>query len=563
MSAVSRRPPHSTLAAAHADTLLEPATGPASQATDANIEPPRQKHAPPPALRARRTPVRNYLVATAIIVVFTALAVPLSGRLDRTNLVMIYLMAVLFTAVRLGRGPAVLASFLGVGAFDFFFVPPHLTLAVSDTQYLVTFAVMLGSALLVSTLAVRLREQAEEARRREHRTAALYALTRDLAGAPTEVHLLEAAVARVRETFECDAVLFVPDEGGRLGPRDVPHAAAADGRALAAAQWAFDHRERTGPGAFTSPSARGVYQPLDTGRNALGVLAVHGAPRAFETPEALRLLETFARQIALALERTQLAAETARTHVAAERERLRNTLLSSVSHDLRTPLASITGATSALLDTERPLDDATRRELLQSVSDEARRLNRLVANLLEMTRVEAGGIALRTDWHSIEEVVGAALARLELELKGRALELDIPIDLPLVRFDAISIEQVLVNLLDNAAKYAPPDQPITVRALAAPAELIVEVLDRGAGIRPGEEERVFEKFYRARHSADPGGMGLGLAICRAIVQAHGGTLTVRAREGGGAAFRFTLRRDETAPSDSELAADPIADTSTP
>jgi two-component system, OmpR family, sensor histidine kinase KdpD len=503
----------------------------------------------PTAIPIPRSPARAYASAVVAVGVSTAIAMLLATRIDRANLVMVYLIGVVLTAVRFGRGPGVLASVLGVAAFDFFLVPPPLTFAVSDTQYLITFAVMLGTSLVVSTLAVRLRDQAEEARRRERRTAALYALSRDLADAPNEVALVEAAVARVRETFDCDAVVFLLNDDGRVGPRTAARSGAPpDAREPGVVQWVFDHRQPAGRGTATLPSARGLYEPLETTRGAIGVLGVYAEDaRRFASPNQVRLLETFAQQIALSLERVQLAADAEQTHLRAERERMRNALLSSVSHDLRTPLATITGATTTLLQPTGHLSEPMRRDLLRSVADEARRLNRLVANLLEMTRVEAGGIAVRKDWHSIEEVVGVALSRLEDEMGGRRVELEIPPDLPLTPFDEISIEQVLVNLLENAVKYSPPDSPITVHAEVSGSNLVVEVLDRGAGINEGEEELVFEKFYRGKQGSDPGGIGLGLAICRAIVTAHGGTLDARRRPGGGSIFRFSLPLGAGAP----------------
>jgi two-component system, OmpR family, sensor histidine kinase KdpD len=503
---------------------------------------PRDAKAAAAGLSGPRSPLRNYVSAIAIVAVATGIAALMFPHFDRANLIMVYLIGVLLAAVRFGRGPGALASVLSVAAFDFFFVPPTFTFAVTDTQYLVTFATMLGSALLVSTLAVRLREQAEEARRRERRTAALYALSRDLADAPTTVDLQEAAMARVRETFDCDAALLLPDSRARISPRTALRSGQGiDGREIGVAQWAFDHRQPAGAGTATLPSATGLYWPLETQQGAVGVLAIVApADRLLARGDQVRLLETFTHQIALALERAELAAESERSRMLAESERLRNALLSSVSHDLRTPLAAITGATSTLIEQDARLSEPVRRDLLQGIASEAQRMNRLVANLLEMTRLESEGVQVRKDWHSIEELVGTALARLEPALAGRAVALEIPADLPLVPLDAISIEQVLLNLIENAIKYSPPSSPITIRAAVENGLMVVEVLDRGRGIALGEEARVFEKFYRVKWDRDPGGIGLGLAICRAIVTAHGGTISAHARDGGGAVVRFAL-----------------------
>jgi two-component system sensor histidine kinase KdpD len=522
------------------DTLVRTSPDIDVYVVDAQRAKPREEASP--RLPAPRSPPRHYLSAAGIVLVCTGIAALMFPRFDRANLVMVYLVGVLIAAARFGRGPGMMASLLSVAAFDFFFVPPHLTFAVSDTQYLITFAVMLGSAALVSTLAVRLREQAEEARTRERRTAALYALSRDLADTSSEVELQEAAMARVRETFDCDAALLLPDEQGRVRPRTALRSTQPfDGRELGVAQWVFDHAQPAGAGTSTLPGATGLYWPLETPQGAMGVLAlVAPTDRPILRSGQARLLETFAHQIALALERAGLASVSERSRMLAESERLRNALLSSVSHDLRTPLAAITGAISTLRQQDTRLPDPVRQELLLAVATEAQRMNRLVANLLEMTRMEAKGVQVRKEWHSIEEVVGSALGRLEDQLAGREIGLDIPADLPLVPFDAVSIEQVLINLLENAAKYSPPGTPIGIRAEVRPGEAVIEVMDRGRGLAPGDETKVFEKFYRARADRDPGGMGLGLAICRAVVTAHGGTISALAREGGGATFRFTL-----------------------
>jgi len=271
-----------------------------------------------------------------------------------------------------------------------------------------------------------------------------------------------------------------------------------------------------------------------------------GQARVLDTPEQRHLLETFASQIALAIERGLLAEEAQAAHVSAEAERLRNALLSSVSHDLRTPLASITGGVSSLLESGDSLDAETQRELLRAVHEEAERLNRLVQNLLEMTRLESGSVQVRKDWHSIEELVGAALGRFNRRLGQRPIVTRIPADLPLVALDPVLIEQVLVNLLDNALKYTPPESPIEIAARVEGDGVTVEVADRGPGLPPGEERRVFDKFYRGRAVADRG-VGLGLAICQGIVEAHGGRIWAENRPGGGVALRFTLAGKDPPP----------------
>src|SRR6266498_1331100 len=344
---------------------------------------------------------------------------------------MTYLMGIVLVASRFGRGPSILASIVSVAAFDFFFVAPVLTFAVSDVQYLVTFAVMLAVALVISTMAVRLRQQATSAGQREQRIAALYAMSREFAGSRGVKKLLRAAVRNISDTFESQVVILLPNAAGRLQPwgsvsgwwgEQVGEKMvfAPDSHDQGVAQWVYDHGQAAGLGTDTLPAAKALYLPLLASRGCAGVLGVRPAQlRRFVAPDQLHLLETFANQAALALERAELADEAQRAHIAIEAERLRSSLLSSVSHDLRTPLAVITGATSSLRD--GALDMATRDELARTAYDEANRLNRLVGNLLDMTRVEAGGVQIQKEWQPIEEVVGAALTRLDTQLSNHSL----------------------------------------------------------------------------------------------------------------------------------------------
>jgi two-component system sensor histidine kinase KdpD len=287
--------------------------------------------------------------------------------------------------------------------------------------------------------------------------------------------------------------------------------------------------------------------PLQAPRGPVGVLGIRPAdPHALDAPDQLHQLETFANQTALAIERAQLADEAQQAQVRIETERLRNSLLSSVSHDLRTPLATITGAASTILENGSRLDAQTRQELLESVREEADRLNRLVQNLLEMTRLESGALQLRKDWHPLEEVIGAALGRLGKQLADRRVHTNVPPGLPLVPIDDVLVEQVLVNLLDNAIKYTPSKSPIRIMATATDEAVTVEVADHGPGLPRGEEDRVFEKFHRAQPDSSRG-VGLGLAICQGIVNAHGGRIWAQNLPEGGVAFLFTLPLAGTPP----------------
>ncbi len=501
----------------------------------------------PPRPRRQGTDWAPYGYGLAAVAISTAIAWAMFPYFALSNLIMVYLLGVIIVATRHGRGPSLLASVLSVAAFDFFFVPPYFTFAVSDSQYLVTFAVMLVVALVISSLAVRIRAQAESARERERRMAALYAMSRELAGARGVRELREVAVRHIAEVFRTQVVMLLPQPDGRLAPDDAAEF-PMDASELAVGQWVHEHGQVAGQGTDTLPGASALYLPLTGSRGSVGVLGLRPQdPRPLQAPEQLHQLEAFASQTALAIERARLAEDGERAQVRAETERLRNSLLSSVSHDLRTPLASITGAASTLLEDEARLDARTRRDLLETLHEEADRLNRLVQNLLEMTRLESGALQVQTEWHPVEEVVGAALGRFGKALAQRPVTTRVPPELPLVPMDDVLIEQVLINLIDNALKYTPAESPIEVTAEDAGGAVLIEVADRGPGLPPGEERRIFEKFHRAEGGPTVRGAGLGLAICRGIVQAHGGRIWAENRPGGGVTIRFTLPVKEAPP----------------
>jgi two-component system, OmpR family, sensor histidine kinase KdpD len=501
---------------------------------------------------ARRRPTSThwqaYGGAALIVAVTTAAAFLMAPYVALANLIMVYLLAVLIVATRFGRGPSLAASLLSVAAFNFFFVPPKLTFAVSDTQYLITFAVMLLVAFVISDLATRIRAQANAARERERRTAALYAMSRDLGRARGVGEVLSAAGRHIGDVFAGEVVFLLPGaDGGLVSQPGTTSSFDPDPSDRAVARWVFEHRRAAGVGTATLPGARALYLPLLAARGAVGVLGVRPPDvHAFDAPEQIHQLETFANQTAVALERARLAEEAQEAEVRVEAERLRSSLLSSVSHDLRTPLTTITGAANVLLSADSPADAGTRRELLESVRDEADRLNRLVHNLLEMTRLESGSLQLHRDWHPAEEIVGAAIRRLGRRVAGRRLDVSLAPDLPLVLMDDVLVEQVLINLLDNALKYTPAGSAIRIAATASADRITFEVADHGPGLPPGEEERVFEKFYRGPATSERGA-GLGLAISKGIVQAHGGRVWAHNLPEGGVAFFFTLPMTEAPP----------------
>lgn len=495
-------------------------------------------HAPRTGPAATRATLLHYGLA-ALVVAFTLLMAALAERsLHLPDPEMLFLLAVMWTAVSFGRGPSLLAAALSVACYDFFFVPPLYTLDVADQRYVLTFATLFAVGLLLSELAGRLKRQEREAIAREERTSVLYALSRELAGADSEAEIARVASRHAASVFAGRAALLQQAADGELSvlastPADLQLTAAE----LSVAKWSLSHAELAGLGTDTLPATGCLCAPLRAA-SVVAILALWPAHRAPLRAEQRAFLELFGRQVAVALERVRLAAEARTAALRAKAEEMRSSLLSAVSHDLRTPLASITGAGTALRD-DRKLDAEVRAELVQSICEEAARLERLVSNLLDMTRLESGGVSLRRDWVPLEEIIGSALTRLEDRLAERAIDVQLEAALPLVLVDPVLLPQLFVNLLENALKYTPAGTPIAIRARRERDQVCIEVADHGPGLPPGSEERVFDKFYRGAH-AGVAGAGLGLPICRGIVEAHGGT--IRAHKGGasGAVFQIVL-----------------------
>lgn len=505
----------------------------------------------PPAVAfpyENQNPIRwdRYALGLVTTAICTGVAFAMYPRFELSNLVMVYLLGVTVAGLRFGRAPALVTAALNVVAFDFFFVPPRFSLAISDVQYLVTFAVMLIIALVIASLMASVRQQTRVAGARERRTALLYAMSRELVATRGIVGLAHVAVNHVAEVFQCKAVLLLPNADGKLTyPRDPPLDRSLRGADLAVAQWVADHGRQAGLGTDTLPAAPALYVPLREGSNSLGVLAVLPSnPRRVLLPEQRHLLETFAGQIGLALERAQLAEAAEGARLDAERESLRNTLLASISHDLRTPLAVIAGAGSALAQHGTALDEKTRVTLARSIETKAHEMSDLVSNVLDLMRFESGHIVLRRDWQTLDDLVGTALGCLESKLARHPVEVRIPHDLPPVYVDATLIVQVFANLFDNIAKYTPPATPVTVAALVDGHFIRMRVEDDGPGLPIGEPARLFDKFQRGHEEGSVVGVGLGLAICQAIVRAHGGEIEAHRREIRGARFEFTLPMDE-------------------
>jgi two-component system sensor histidine kinase KdpD len=490
----------------------------------------------------------RYGWAALTTIACTVLAELMYGRFELSNLVMIYLLGVTIAGLRLGRGPSALTAVLNVAAFDLFFVPPRFTFAVTDAQYLVTFGTMLTIALVIATLTASVRQQTRVAGARERRTALLYAMSRELTATRGTASLAAVGVRHVAEVFRCQAVVLLPDDDGKLSyPPGPPLESSFRGADLGVAQWVLDHGQRAGIGSDTLPAARGLYLPLGDARRTLGVLAVlPGSARRVLLPEQSHLLETFAGQIAIALERATLNDVAEASSLAAERERLRNMLLASISHDLRTPLSVIAGAASTLVERGEALSPASRRSLAAGIEMKAGEMSELVSNVLDLMRFESGQVALRRDWQTLDDLVGSALRSIGDRLRAHIVELRLPANLPQVYGDATLLVQVLANLLDNIAKYTPAGTHVWISAAPEHDLVRVRVADNGPGLPAGDPVRLFDKFQRGNGEGAVSGVGLGLTICRAIVRAHGGEIEARHREGGGALFELTLPTREPA-----------------
>ncbi|MBI5268071.1 MAG: DUF4118 domain-containing protein [Burkholderiales bacterium] len=502
-----------------------------------------------PAGQAAPTPLagelawKGYAFAVMASAGTALLATPLVGRIDLANIVMMFLLSVVGVGWFHGRGPAVAAAFFGVGLFDFFFVQPRFSFAVSDVQYLMTFGVMLVVALSIGQLTAGLKAQAAAARQREHRMRGLYEMSRDLSAALLPEQVAEIGARFLAAEFDARSTLLAADDHDQLtalagGSAEVDHAVA---------QWAFDRGEAAGFGTDTLAASACLVLPLKAPMRLRGVLAVQPAERRMLGPDQRRLLDTCASLLAISLERIHYIDVAQKSTVQIESERLRNSLLSAISHDLRTPLAALVGLTDTLRLTP-PALPPTHEDVAGAIRESALRMNAMVANLLDMARLEAGAVSLRREWLPVEEVVGSALAACAPALRGRPVQVRLPDDLPLVHLDAALFERVLVNLLENAAKYTPAGSAIEIGARAASDSVTLLLDDHGPGLPAGREEAVFEKFERGRKESATPGVGLGLAIARAIVQAHGGRIHAANRSGpagvDGARFTIELPRGE-------------------
>lgn len=489
----------------------------------------------------RRHPVqlRGYATSLVLVAAATLICEFLRPFLAPTNMVMFYLLAVVVASVRLSRKSAIVTALFGVLAFDFFFVPPLLTLVVADTQYLLTFLGLFVVGIVISTLVARARERAEVMRTRELQTASLYYLSRDLAASVDITAVLKAVVNNVEEAMNAQVVILLP-EGERLDILASSEGLELDIKEQAVADWAFRNNHPAGRATDTLVSADLIYLPLQTPATVLGVMGVRleNEP-AYHSQDNRRLLDAFTTQAAMAMERIHFSHQAEQTQIIQARENLERALLNSISHDLRTPLVSVTGVLCSLKEEGTNLSDQARQELLETACGEAERLNRFVGNLLDMTRIEAGAIKLNSKTCDVQDLVGCALAAIEQRIGNRMVEVNLADDLPPAPMDLVLMSQVLVNLLDNAHKYAPAESVIELSASSDEKWLTLEVFDRGPGVPEHDLKRVFDKFYRIPVPEGAGGTGLGLSICKGIVEAHDGSIEAKNRTGGG--LRIVIR----------------------
>ena len=500
-------------------------------------------------LSSRKKDALGYVWALVVTVASTGLAYLMFGRFELANLIMVFLLGVVFIATRFGRGPSIFASFLGVALFDFFFVAPYFSFSVSDSQYLVTFMAMLTVGILISNLMANVRSQARVASHRERRATVLYAMSRDMTAGQSEDEIVRSAIHHLYTEFGSRNVILFPDASGHImyptGHALSESLHAAD---LSVAQWVMDHNEIAGQGTHTLPGAEAIYFPLSNKETTLGVLVLLPVNlRRVFLPEQQKLLETFLGQIAQAIIRVRLTEQARKAQVEMEAERLRNSLLSSISHDLRTPLATIVGSASALVEEDNALKPEDKLELSRAIYDEGLRMSSLVNNILDMARLDAGAVELNRQWYPLEEIIGTVLTRLQKRLAGRRVSVKLPPGIPMIYADAMMIEQVLINLLENVLRYTPEHSPVEIMAEVSASAVEISVADQGPGIPEGSENKLFEKFYRVRNEAAQSGVGLGLSICRAIIAAHGGSIQAHNRPTGGAVFSFLIPQEQTPP----------------
>lgn len=507
----------------------------------------RKEGEPRRGLKSAQAPqpfsLRPYLLGVVFVLLAILAGIALDQTLDVQNLALVFLMAVLAASVRGGLGAGLFASVLGALAFNFFFLEPRYTFTVRDPESLVALFFYFGVALVASNLTAAVQRQAAAARQRARTTEDLYLFSKKLAGTGTLDDVLWATAFQIASMLKVRVVILLPEGGSVVVKAGYPPDDTLVDADIAAAKWAWEHNRPAGRGADTLPGAKRLYLPLRTGREAVGVIGLDNDRQGpILTPDQQRLLDALSDQAALAIERVQLVSDVDSARLAAETDRLRTALLTSISHDLKTPLAAIMGSADTLKDLGAQLDEDARQELLSTVIDESERLNRFIANLLDMTRIGSGAMEPNYAWHYAGDIVGSALARAGKIISHHKIEVRIPHTLPMLRVDPVLFEQVLFNLIDNAAKYAPEDTLIEISGRQDGNAVLLCITDEGPGIPPDDIERIFDSFYRVRKGDHVrAGTGLGLSICRGFIEAMGGRITASNRtERSGAVFTIRM-----------------------
>jgi two-component system, OmpR family, sensor histidine kinase KdpD len=486
---------------------------------------------------------RRYAAAFGLTGLCTLIAWPMRNRFELIDIVMVYLLGTTLAALRIGRGPAVLTSVMNIAAFDYFFVPPRFTFRVADSHYLLTFGVMLGVALIIADLVSAVRLQTVAAAAREGRTAALYAMTRELAVTRDAATMAEIAERHISDATQCTVAVLVCHGSGNLYPAGSAEREAANSTICA---WVMQHQKRAGFGSEAFGNEPCIYLPLIGSKDGHGVLVVGPlAPGTTLIAEQNRLLENLVSQLAQGIERVRLGEHAEAANLSAERAALRNTLLASISHDLRTPLAAIAGAGSMMFQDGFPMDEHRRATLGHLIEDKARDMTELLSNVLDLVRLESGPGSLKCEWHSLEDLIGLALRRNADRLIGWDIVVDLPSDFPMLLVEAGLIVQLLSNLVDNCAKYAASGKRVIIAARQVDKFVTVSVEDNGSGLPPGNPERLFDKFERGASESNIAGVGLGLAICRAVARLHGGDIQAARAAAGGARFEIILPATQT------------------
>jgi two-component system sensor histidine kinase KdpD len=500
----------------------------------------------------------RYVLGVLLVVAVTLFGRLVAQYLDPTNLIMFYLLAVVIAAVYLGRGPAIITSIFGVLAFDFFLINPIFSFSVDDTQYILTFFGLLIVGLIISNSAALLRDQVAVLRNKEKETQSLFTLSRELTGAVSLDQVMQIAIQTTSAILDRKCVILLP-QNGALEIKQASVDLTLDSNEYAVAEWSFKQALPAGKGTDTLPAAAIRFTPLNTGHGPVGVLGIrpnNTIENSFTNDQRM-LLDGLSNLIAQAIERVNLVHAATQSEMLRNTEKLQSALLNSISHELKTPLSSIIGVLTSLGESEknrrpsRKLDTSTKIELLDSATDQARQLNRLVENLLNMTRLEAGSVHLNLVPCDIQDLIGSVLQQFSTRLEEHPLHLEIPDDLPLITCDAILIAQVVTNILDNACKYSQSGSPITIGAVRKEQEVEIFIRDNGVGLPEEELDKIFDKFYRGSHHKNTTGTGLGLSICKGIVEAHGGWIKAEKNPDKGLKVSFSLPQNITQENENE------------